>query len=75
MVVCFSTAFRKLLFASRLCGRIEVEEKRRRLRDLGKEMVVHPSTLVFWRRPTISSLRLISKECGTHYPSDSFDFM
>lgn len=61
MVVFLWPASLKLLFASRLSERIKVEKKRRRLRDLGKEMIVHPSTLVYWRRHTISSLRIISK--------------
>lgn len=75
MVVGFSTASLKLLFVSRLSGRIKVEEKRMRLRDLGEEMIVHPNTLVCWRRHVVRSLRSIDKESETHYPCDWFDFM
>lgn len=77
MVVGFSTASLKLLLVSRLSGRIKVEEKRLRLRNLGEEMIVHPnipSTLVCWRIHTVRSLRSINKESKTHYPGDRFDF-
>lgn len=55
MVVGFSTASLQLLLVSRLTGR---EEKRMRLRNLGEEMIVHPSTpstLVCWRIHTVRS--------------------
>lgn len=62
MVVGFSTASLKLLLVSRLSGRIKVEEKRLRLRNVGEEMIVHPnipSTLVWWRIHTVRSLRSV----------------